>query len=396
MEPIPPATTTASNTGADDRAFWVSTLEKIARPVLTALANRQLRATMPVELNPGSKTERASCTHLEAMGRLLAGMAPWLELPPDDTAEGKLRTELLDLALKAIDSGTDPKSPDFLNFNKGSQPLVDSAFFGHALLRAPSSLWKKLSPAVQGNVVAALQSSRVIKPAMSNWLLFSAMVEAALCGVGQEWKTEPVAFAISKHMEWYKGDGLYGDGPNFHFDYYNSFVIQPMLLDVLETVSKQKKDWDYLHRTIVDRCRRYAMIQEKLISPEGALPAIGRSLAYRFGALQLLGMMTLRKQLPGEIAPGQVRGGMTAVIRRLIKAPGTFDQNGWLTIGFCGHQPTIAEAYISTGSLYLCAVGLLPLGLPASDEFWTCDAMDWSSRRVYGGLPVNADHAIGD
>jgi hypothetical protein len=380
----------------EDRAYWVTTLDKIARPVLTALANKQLRATMPVELKPGSKDERTSYTHLEAMGRLLAGIAPWLELGPDDSPEGKLRGELLDLALKAIDSGTDPTSPDFLNFNKGSQPLVDSAFFGHALLRAPNQLWKKLSPAVQANVIAALKSSRVIKPGMNNWILFAAMVEATLCAYADEWNPKPVDFAITRHMEWYKGDGLYGDGPNFHWDYYNSFVIQPMLLDVTETVAKKDKTWDDLHKKIVDRSRRYAAIQENLISPEGTIPVIGRSMAYRFGALQLLAQMTLRKQLPDAIAPGQVRCGMTAVIRRLIEAPGTFDDHGWLTIGFCGHQPNIAETYISTGSLYLCAVGLLPLGLPTTDEFWTCDAMDWSSRRVYAGQQVSNDHAIAD
>jgi hypothetical protein len=169
-----------------------------------------------------------------------------------------------------------------------------------------------------------------------------------------------------------------------------------MLLDVLNAVSKYKSDWDDLRKRIEDRSKRYAEIQEHLISPEGTIPAIGRSLAYRMGTLQLLAQMTLQKQLPNAIAPGQVRCGMTAVIRRLMESPGTFDKNGWLAIGFCGHQPNIAEPYISTGSLYLCAVGLLPLGLPANDEFWTCDATDWSSRRVYAGLPVSADHALGD
>jgi hypothetical protein len=383
-------------TRADDRNFWVTTLDKIARPVLSALANRQLRATMPVEQKPGSKDDRSSCTHLEAVGRLLAGIAPWLDLGPDDSPEGRLRSELLDLSLKAIDSGTDPGSPDYLNFNKGGQPLVDSAFFGHALLRAPNQLWKKLSPATQANVITALKSTRVIQPPMSNWLLFSAMVEATLCAYADEWNPRPVDFAITKHMEWYKGDGLYGDGPNFHFDYYNSFVIQPMLLDVLETVSKKDKTWDHLHEKIVNRSRRYAAIQESLISPEGTIPVIGRSMAYRFGALQLLAQMALRKQLPDGIAPAQVRSAMTAVIRRIIQDPGTFDPDGWLTLGFCGHQPDIAETYISTGSTYLCAVGLLPLGLSPTDEFWTCEAMDWSSRRVYSGQSVSADHAIND
>jgi hypothetical protein len=80
----------------------------------------------------------------------------------------------------------------------------------------------------------------------------------------------------------------------------------------------------------------------------------------------------------------------------MIQAPGTFDANGFLQIGFCGHQPNIAETYISTGSLYLCTTGLLPLGLPASDEFWTCDPADYSAQRVWSGKDVSADHAMND
>jgi hypothetical protein len=78
----------------------------------------------------------------------------------------------------------------------------------------------------------------------------------------------------------------------------------------------------------------------------------------------------------------------------MIEAPGTFDANGWLTIGFAGHQPSIAEGYISTGSLYLCCAGLVPLGLPATDAFWVADAKDWTSRQVWGGQDLRADHAL--
>ena len=38
--------------------------------------------------------------------------------------------------------------------------------------------------------------------------------------------------------EWYKGDAMYGDGVDFHMDYYNSFVIHPMLTDVLVVMKK--------------------------------------------------------------------------------------------------------------------------------------------------------------
>jgi hypothetical protein len=85
---------------------------------------------------------------------------------------------------------------------------------------------------------------------------------------------------------------------------------------------------------------------------------------------------------------------MTAVITRMAGAPGTFDENGWLRIGFCGAQPAIGESYISTGSLYLCAVGLLPLGLPASHDFWSTPAEAWTAKKLWSGADLPADKAI--
>ena len=87
---------------------------------------------------------------------------------------------------------------------------------------------------------------------------------------------------------------------------------------------------------------------------------------------------------------------MTAVIRRMIEAPGTFDGKGWLRLGVVGHQPDQAEGYISTGSLYLCTVGLLHLGLPASDPFWTEPDQPWTQKKIWSGENVPADHAITD
>lgn len=378
-----------------DREMWVALAEKIARPVLTALAARKLKATMPVEISAGANVQdRKRYTYLESLGRLLAGIGPWLELPAENTPEGRLRNELADLACRGIDAATHPDSPDLMNFSEGGQPLVDAAFLAHALLRAPKHLWEVLDKPVRANLVACLKKSRAIKPYNSNWLLFAAMVEALLHRAGEEIVAERVDHALRSHEEWYKGDGVYGDGPQFHWDYYNSFVIQPMLIDVLETLKGQRKEWDAMHPPVLKRARRYATILERLISPEGTFPAIGRSLAYRIGVFQLLGQIALRRELPKEISPAQVRCGMTAVIRRMMHAPGTFDQGGWLTIGFAGHQAFVGERYISTGSTYLCAVGLLPLGLPAVDPFWAGPAEDWTAKRIWSGGTVPIDHAI--
>ena len=152
--------------------------------------------------------------------------------------------------------------------------------------------------------------------------------------------------------------------------------------------------WKEFAPRIEQRARRYAAIQERLIAPDGAFPPVGRSLAYRFGAFHLLAQMALRRALPDGLAPGQVRAALTAAIRRSIEAPGTFDAAGWLQIGFSGHQPGIGETYISTGSLYLCAVALLPLGLPPSDPFWSAAAEPWTSARAWSGQPFPIDHAL--
>jgi hypothetical protein len=377
-----------------ERAEWVELARKIAMPVLSALAAGKLKATMPVEVGPkATREDRARFTHLEALARLLAGLAPWLELPPDDSTEGKLRLELADLALRGIDAATDPASPDFMNFTVEAQPLVDAGFLSHALLRAPRHLWEPLPAKTRANVVAALKQTRVVKPPPCNWVLYAAMVEALLHKAGEHWVAARVENAILSHDEWFMGDGAYGDGSEFHWDYYNSFVIHPMLLDLLEVLGPQRPAWAALKPLVVGRARRYAAIQERFISPEGAYPPIGRSLAYRIGALQVLGQMALRHELPDGVSPPQVRCAMTAVIRRMMHAPGTFDDAGWLTIGFAGHQPFIGEDYISTGSAYLCSVGLLPLGLPASDPFWQSPAEEWTSRRLWSGGVAPIDYA---
>jgi hypothetical protein len=377
----------AQKADQSDRDYWISVLKRIADPVLNAASRRRLKADMPVEAPHNSVADRSQYTHLEALGRLLSGISPWLEA-------GDNTQRYPELARQAIASAVDPSSPDYLNFNKGAQPVVDTAFLALAILRAPKELWEKLDGPTKPRLVEALRASRVIRPSFSNWLLFSATIEALLCQLGEQWDAMRVDYAIRQHEEWYKGDGLYGDGPQFHWDYYNSFVIQPMLLAVIETTAKQSKAWESFYPAIITRAKRYAAIQERLIAPDASFPAIGRSLAYRFGAFHLLSTMALRRQLPDSISPAQVRTALTAVIHRVIEAPGTFDEHGWLTVGFCGHQPSVAESYISTGSVYLCSAVLLPLGLPAADTFWSRPAEPWTARKIWSGQDVSIDHAI--
>jgi hypothetical protein len=369
-------------------------MTKIADPVLNALSRNELKKQMPVEAVSGTEADRRNYTYLEAIGRLLSGMAPWLELGPDQTPEGKLRKKYIDLSIACIRNATDEKAADYMNFSRGGQPLVDAAFLAQALLRAPRQLWGNLDEKTRANVIRELKSTRIILPGSNNWLLFSAMVEAALLTFDKSGDRMRMDYAIRQHMQWYKGDGIYGDGANFHWDYYNSFVIQPMLLEVLEALINggynEKKTYDL----VLSRARRYADIQERLIGPEGTYPPIGRSLAYRFGAFQLLSKIALMKALPAGVSPQQVRVALYTMIKRQIEAPGTFDSKGWLQIGLFGHQPNIGEGYISTGSLYLCSEVFLMLGLPANDPFWSGPDEEWTQLKIWNGKPVAIDHSI--
>jgi hypothetical protein len=281
-----------------------------------------------------------------------------------------------------------------MNFTRDRQPLVDAAFLVQGLLRAPRSLLAQIEGSTKLNLIAALESTRAITPPVNNWLLFAAMIEAGLQALGARFDPVRVEYAVRRHEEWYKGDGAYGDGPPFHWDYYNSFVIHPMLVDIAAALSDWVPAVKEMAPRIEERAKRYAEVQERTIAPDGTFPPIGRSLAYRCGAFHLLAQSALRRALPDGLVPAQVRGALLAVIKRTLDAPGTFDDNGWLRIGFCGHQPGVGETYISTGSLYLCSVALLPLGLHWSDSFWSAPDAPFTQQRAWSGQPFPIDHAV--
>ncbi|KXU35959.1 hypothetical protein AXK11_05340 [Cephaloticoccus primus] len=374
------------------RAQWCEWATRLAQPIFDALDKRELKLRMPVETR--ASRSRAPVAHLEALGRLLVGLSPWLELGPDDTPEGQLRGRLAVAARRAIDAATDPDSPDKMNFSTDGQPLVDAAFLAQATFRAPRELWEKLEPRVQANLTARLKETRHMQPGENNWQLFAAFVELALARGGEPRDDSRILPALEKFKKWYLGDGTYGDGPEHRWDYYNSFVIHPMLLGILDEAAQESDALRQFQKEAQVAARRYAAVQERLVAPDGSFPAIGRSIVYRCGALQALADVALRRELPDSVPPAAARTALTRAIRRTLDAPGTFDENGWLRLGLAGHQPSLAEFYICTGSLYLCSVALLPLGLPPEAPFWSDPHAPTTWERIWGGEDIPADGAL--
>ncbi|WP_199614188.1 DUF2264 domain-containing protein [Paenibacillus alkalitolerans] len=380
------------------RAYWLDTMLRTVHPVLLNLSERRLKAVMPVE---AKSDDRVKYAYLEALARSLCGIAPWLESEGGSHEEQELRQYYADLSRKAIDAITDPESPDRADFDRSGsyiQTVVDAAFLASAIVRAPNRLWQSLDERVKANVIDALQKTRNIRPCDNNWILFSAMVEAALFVMGEPFDVVRVDYAVKQHMQWYAGDGAYGDGPDFHWDYYNSYVIHPMLIDLLRTVGHiydgDPRMKSNIEEAVKRRALRYAEVQELMISPDGSFPPIGRSICYRMGAFHLLAQSALRRELPDRLSPAQVRCALTSVIRRCLHAEGTFDPQGWLKIGLYGSQPSLGEFYINTGSLYLCTLVYLPLGLPPEDPFWCEPDEPWTSVKVWSGHDLPADRAL--
>jgi hypothetical protein len=382
------------STGAQDREYWAQTLYKIAYPVVHNLANETLKKNLPLELGNDYNLQAKKVTYLEAVGRTMAGIAPWLALPDDETAEGKMRKELRDELLRGLVHAVDPGSTDYLNFRTESQPIVDAAYVAQAFIRAPKALWEPLDTLTKKRFVEEFKSLRTRKGAYNNWLLFAGINEGFLMKIGEQYDPSRIDYALRKMKEWYVGDGWYSDGEKFSMDYYNSYVIHPMLVDLLKITTERKFSPQDDYDLALKRMIRYAEFSERIISPEGTYPAFGRSITYRTAAFQALAQAALIEKLPSYISPAQVRCALTAVMHNMFDGPQNFDKNGWLVLGFNGSQPMVADVYTSTGSLYMATLGFLDLGLPPDNKFWTEPPVGWTSKRAWSGKVIRKDYKV--
>lgn len=381
-----------------DRQYWCNLLYKMAEPVLSNMSEGKLKQNMQLELSPRWDGRNKDVSYMECFGRTMAGLAPWLSLPDDDTAEGQMRKELRGWALKSYAHAVNPESPDYLGWNKHGQALVDAAYIAESFLRAPS-LWNALDEVTKQRYIKEFSGLRRYTPVYSNWMMFVSLTETFLSTVCDDYDKYRIHIGLRKMDEWYVGDGWYSDGPGFAFDYYNSFVIQPMYVETLQVLNKQKKGiavGDKQLKKAEQRLQRYGMILERFISPEGSFPVFGRSMTYRLGTMQALAMLAWQQKLPTELTEGQVRAALITVMKRMYASDTNFNEKGFLSLGFVGKQPELSDVYTNNGSLYMTTLAFLPLGLPANHSFWTVPAEDWTSKKAWEGKEFPKDHAFYD
>jgi hypothetical protein len=380
----------------NDRSYWADLCYRIAAPVLENMSKGELVKNMEVEYSPTWDNRNSRVVYMEAFGRLMAGISPWLALPDDDTAEGRQRRQLRDWAVRAYTNAVDPASPDCLLWAGADQVLVDAAYLAQSFMRAPGATWELLDDITRQRYIEAFKGLRTIRPAYNNWLLFRAMTETFILWAGGEPDRFALTVALQKIEEWYLGDGWYSDGPEMSLDYYNAFVIHPMYVEILETLEQKRVRTPISRQLALKRMHRFDQFMERLISPEATFPAFGRSVVYRMGAFQTLALSAWRYgPAPGHTG-GQIRSALTAVMRRMFAVAGNFGPGGYLQLGFAGHQPHLSNYYTNNGSLYLTALVFMPLGLPASDAFWTAPAEKWTSQKAWNGeaFPIDGHQSL--
>ena len=380
-----------------DRQYWCSLAYKMAQPVLENMAKGELQKNMQTEFSPSFDNRNKKVLYMECFGRLMAGVAPWLTLPDDATAEGKQRKQLREWALASYKNAVDPQSPDYLCWGIGGQNLVDAAYIAESFLRAYDTLWKPLDEVTKQRYLKEFAKLRHIDPPYTNWLLFSSTIESFMAKAGGDFDEYRVNSACRKVEEWYVGDGWYADGPVFAFDYYSSYVFHPMYLETLQAMVDAKVnsrlDYQKYYDRELRRCQKYSIILERFISPEGTFPAFGRSIPYRMATMQPLALMAWYQTLPSDLSNGQVRAALTKVLHRMFDQQNNFNEKGYLSIGFCGNsQKNVADWYTNNGSLYMTTLAFMPLGLPADHPFWTDAAQPWTQVKAWNNQQFPKDH----
>ena len=376
-----------------DRQVWADLCYKISQPVLENMSKGNFQKDFPLELSPTWDGRDTKVAYLETFARLMAGISPWLALPDDGTPEGKQRKQLHEWAIQAYKNAVDPNSPDKITWlTNTSQPLCDASYLVESFMRAPEATWGQLDEVTKKRYIEGLKSLRTIRPAYNNWLLFRAMVEVFFMSIGEDVDEYALSVGLQKMSEWYLSDGWYSDGPEYAMDYYNSYVMHPMMVEVVEMCKKHKFSTPISLDLAVKRMNRFNTILERFISPEGAYPAVGRSVIYRMGAFQTLAMSAWKYGLPKDQTNGSVRSALTCVMKRMFAVDGNFDDKGYLRLGFAGHQPNLANYYSNNGSLYMTSLVFMPLGLPADHPFWTAPAEPWTSQKAWSGQEFPEDY----
>lgn len=369
---------------------WKEILIRTVTPIIEGFADKTIRDKFPKIHSPYQKIERYNDDKIfmELFCRTVLGINVLFNKTNIDN----------DIIIKNLFNKTIIGFSNVFNgyidfINMDNQIMVEMALIAITFKRH-NYLWDNIDIKTKEKILDTMvMTNNKFVPNFNNWLLFKCMIDIFL------YKNNKINSLLScynylKQFEaFYTGDGWYKDGIIFHMDYYNSYVIHPFLIDIFDELKNINKTFNEKYDKELVRMQRYCEYLERIISPDGTFPLLGRSMVYRTAVFHALSYCAFLDKLPDSLSKGQVRCALTAVIDNMF-IKDNFDENNYLQYGFIGYQPEVADNYSNSGSLYYCLLIFIPLGLSNIHSFWTDKSCYWTQKKAWSGMKIIKDKIL--
>jgi len=343
------------------RGYWECILSKIVTPVIEGFKKDNFKKYFleHTEHSPIIDNRNKDWAFMELFARTLVSIVPI--------------DKYFDDAVVMVNNAFNPEHSNYIIWIKGSdrknahQSMVEAAYLCQSFLICPK-LWEKVDKKA---IISTLRNISELEPCKNNWILFETLILLFLKKNGIiTKKTKRIKENLETFEKWYRGDSWYSDGNSFVMNYYNSIVIYPMLYQI------QGNTADIKSRMII-----HADFLERLITKDGEYPVFGRSSPYR---LAVFNTLTLAAYLGIVDNLGQIKNGLTKVIKKLFDGNQNFTPEGFLKLGINGSQKEYANCYTNTGSLYITCIPFMLLGLPEDSDFWKAELKKNTQEKIFG------------
>jgi len=275
----------------------------------------------------------------------------------------------LDLAgfyAEGLFSGTDPQGPEYWgDLEDTNQRLCEAAALAMFLWLSKDQIWGNLGRQEKDQVAGWLGQMNRCKVYQNNWTQFNVLVNAVLKCLGEPHSEAQMKANIDIAEGFYVRDGWYDDGHKHAFDNYNPYALHPYFLF-----------WSWLdgdsypdcRDRVQERARCFLETYSHFFGANGAYPAFGRSLVYRYSVLGVFALAELLKISP--LSPGEARRLASGNLKYFIEG-GTLTDDGRHTVRYLADCPHAIDTYSGPGSPYWSGKAFWSFLLPDEHPFWT-------------------------
>lgn len=358
----------------DERQQWVISLYKIVYPVLNRMSEGSMLEDMSTEQHIVEQFGNVESYRMRCFETLVAGLSPWLALAPENTVEGQMRSELQELMVKSLANVV--HSSNSHSIARGESIIISAAYTAQGFLRARNALWEQLDATTKRSYISDFKTLCKIEWNNEKLLPFEAVIQAFLMEVGAPVDTIYCQCIVERLHRMYAIDNQCNISERREADDISLCESYPMVLDALKIMSRHKianrcADVENIEKKITEKCHIYAsQLSQQLLSNDITPMANNPNLS-SLTALQTYAYFVLHRMLPDSADIREIRSALTATYNRLYNNPSLFGEKGFLSESSTDVQTNQIKRSNSADCAYSTIFNLLPLGLPADDNFWS-------------------------